>query len=470
MPELLTLPEINSALIYYERQYANLCHRIELPEKTYENRTSYALQMGLPNARSNRASLILGGVHAREWGGSDIVVCFVGDILRAYSEGKGLQYGGITFEAEDIKRIFEETTLVVFPCVNPDGFWHTRKKDGYAFWRKNRNPASSGGHANKIGVDINRNYDFLWDFRKHFHADAYQETSLASDDPAESTFHGTAPFSEPETRNVKWLIETYPGLRWFMDVHSYAGDVLYSWGDTANQSRQTGMTFTNPAWDRARGRKRPAADYGEYITGSDAAIARGSAEIVADAMRAAQGKPYAAVQSALGIYPTSGASDDYAFSRHLAMSGVEKTYGFTIEFNFRNAVDNPKDPGHLKDFVVTTDPDVLQQTMTDVIPGLIAFAQFATKPVTLPHLPPVDQSSNVTWVNVFTGDSWSIGADGSIIHHPPRPDPYVTDVGREIGRLLGAHETVSRTPGKAGELARTAILNSIAMLAQGKNS
>jgi hypothetical protein len=42
--------------------------------------------------------------------------------------------------------------------------------------------------------------------------------------------------------------------------------------------------------------------------------------------------------------------------------------------------------------------------------------------------------------------------------------------GREIGRLLGAHETVSRTPGKAGELARTAILNSIAMLAQGKNS
>jgi|KBSSwiStaDraftv2_1062776.scaffolds.fasta_scaffold2265043_1 putative ABC transport system substrate-binding protein len=41
--------------------------------------------------------------------------------------------------------------------------------------------------------------------------------------------------------------------------------------------------------------------------------------------------------------------------------------------------------------------------------------------------------------------------------------------GREIGRLLGAHETVSRTPGKAGELARTAILNSIAMLAQGKN-
>ena len=57
MPELLTLPEINSALIYYERQYANLCHRIELPEKTYENRTSYALQMGLPNARSNRASL-----------------------------------------------------------------------------------------------------------------------------------------------------------------------------------------------------------------------------------------------------------------------------------------------------------------------------------------------------------------------------------------------------------------------------
>ena len=100
MPELLTLPAINSALIHYEKQYPNLCHRIELPNKTYEDRTSYALHMGLPNAPANRASLILGGVHAREWGGPDIVVYFAGDILRAYSEGKGLQYGGITFEAE----------------------------------------------------------------------------------------------------------------------------------------------------------------------------------------------------------------------------------------------------------------------------------------------------------------------------------------------------------------------------------
>ena len=42
MPELLMLPEINSALVHYEKQYATLCHRIEQPNKTYENRTSYA--------------------------------------------------------------------------------------------------------------------------------------------------------------------------------------------------------------------------------------------------------------------------------------------------------------------------------------------------------------------------------------------------------------------------------------------
>jgi len=462
MGQLLTLNEINSALMHYEKQYAHLCHRIELPNKTYENRTSYALHIGLPNTRANRASLILGGVHAREWGGPDIVVSFAGDILRAHSEGKGLQYGQMTFPAEDIKRIFEETTLVVFPCVNPDGFEHSRTK--YAYWRKNRNPASSGGHDDKIGVDINRNYDFLWDFRKHFHPDAYRDEarSLASDDPSHATFHGTEPFSEPETQNVKWLVETYSGLRWFMDVHSFAGDVLYSWGDAPDQSRETGMTFMNPVWDRFRGRKRPAGDYGEYISKQDAAIARGNAEIIADAMRVAQNKPYLAKQS-IGIYPTAGASDDYAFSRHLAMSGVEKIYAFTIEFNFG-------DPHDAHNFLVTRNPAILAETMVDVIPGLIAFAQFAIKPVTLPHLPTIDQSSDITWVNVFTGDSWSIGAAGGIIHHPPVPDPYVTDVGREIGRLLGAHETVSRTPGKAGELARSAILNSIAMLAQGKNS
>ena len=38
------------------------------------------------------------------------------------------------------------------------------------------------------------------------------------------------------------------------------------------------------------------------------------------------------VQQAVGLYPTSATSDDYAFSRHITNGNNQKIYGFTIEF------------------------------------------------------------------------------------------------------------------------------------------
>ena len=107
-------------------------------------------------------------------GGPDIVVSFAGDILKGYTSGMGLQYGGKSFSAAEIKQIFEETTIVVFPCVNPDGVEFSH--NSVALWRKNRNPASSGNNPDRIGVDINRNYDFLWDFKKFFAPAAWNDS------------------------------------------------------------------------------------------------------------------------------------------------------------------------------------------------------------------------------------------------------------------------------------------------------
>src|SRR5262249_19601993 len=103
-----------------------------------------------------------------------------------------------------------------FPCVNPDGGEFKYNK-GFLL-RENRNPAHSNGDAKKIGVDINRNYDFMWDFKKFFHPAAWSD-SLASDNPAIETFHGPKPFSEPETQNVRWLMDRFNPVL-FLDLHS----------------------------------------------------------------------------------------------------------------------------------------------------------------------------------------------------------------------------------------------------------
>ena len=49
-----------------------------------------------------------------------------------------------------------------------------------------------------------------------------------------------------------------------------------------------------------------------------------------DAVKAVRGDEYH-VEQAYGLYPTSGASDDYAYSRHFADPAKGKVHGFTIE-------------------------------------------------------------------------------------------------------------------------------------------
>ena len=366
MAKIMNTTEIESALVFFEKTYSNCCKRITLPEKTCEGRTGHALRMGRDIAPQVSSVLIIGGVHAREWGGPDLVVNFAGDLLRAYKAGKGLKYGKKSFSASQIKSILDSTTLVVFPCVNPDGVEFSHTKSHY--WRKNRNPASAkANNPDTVGVDINRNYDFLWNYKRYFHPAAAAVSSLASDDPAEETFHGAKAFSEPETRNVRWLMNQLPRLVLFLDLHSYAGDVLYNWGDDQNQSTTPTESFTNASFDGLRGDINRG--YREYLSAADQQTASDIAQAIASAMKAVRGQPYRPLQS-VGLYPTCGTSDDYCFSRHIVDPDLPKTYSYTVEFNFGSSS---------KEFLATADPKKLDATIRDVIPGLITLCLAAPK-------------------------------------------------------------------------------------------
>jgi murein tripeptide amidase MpaA len=433
MAKIMNTTEIESALTNFGTVYPDLCQRIELPEHTHEGRTCHALRIAKSFDRSKPAALVIGGVHAREWGGPDIVVNFAGDLMRAYTNGKGLKYGKKTFAASEIKTIIETTTVVVFPCVNPDGVEFSHRKT--AMWRKNRNPASAHGDPSKIGVDINRNYDFLWDFKSYFHPSAWV-SSLASEDPEEDTFHGAAPFSEPETRNVKWLLDNFSSSL-FLDLHSFTGDVLYNWGDDQNQNTDANQNFGNSSFNGKRG--VIGDGYREYLSPSDQQTATSIAQAVSDAMKAVRNRPYKAIQ-AVGLYPTAGASDDYALSRHLAHPGLNKTFGFTIEFNFDGEGQNP--------FLVTSNPKMLDQTMRDVIPGLI----------TLCKALPQAQAMGVS------GPQSEIALTAQ--RGTPQPAAYRTAAANEILQLVNAYEAVASVPGPGGEIARQGLLKAIGKAAE----
>jgi murein tripeptide amidase MpaA len=340
----LTVPQINTAITRLAADHAGICERIALPEATYEGRATFALRIGTRSPwRSGFLDpirlvprppgvLFLCGVHARERGGPEIAIAFAADLLWAYERGQGLRYGGKEFSASDVEAIVERLNVFVVPMVNPDGVHHVVQNPG-SNWRKNRNPADGGGNPGCYGVDINRNFPFLWDFPKHF----APGVAPASINPCAETYRGSGPASEPETRNVRWLLDRYPSIGRMMDIHSWRRRVLHLWGDDENQSADPSMSFLNPAWDGRRGLEDGPV-YREFIPAADRFAVVTVAARVRDAINAVRGERYTAIQSiALDVdgtdwYPTSGASDDYSYSRHLAEPGKSKVYGFTLEF------------------------------------------------------------------------------------------------------------------------------------------
>jgi murein tripeptide amidase MpaA len=319
----LNVAEIESALVGLASAYPTLAELITLPFFTAEGRQSHAIRMGSKQCY-RRTVLIISGTHAREWGGPDICINLVADLLEAWVNGTGLSYGGTSYSAGQLQQVLDGVELIVFPDINPDG--RNYSQTSYAMWRKNR----SG-----TGVDLNRNYDFLWNFPVAFSPSAQAAGTLASNDPNSDLYHGTGPFSEAETKNVRWLYEQYPNISRFIDIHSYGGDILHPWGDDENQNVTSSMNFLNGAWNGQRGLK--ADTYREFITPSDLASLQSAGNAMRAAIGGVRGQSYTLAQSFFlpgwTTYPTSGASDDWAFSRHYSNPYQTRVLGYTIEFN-----------------------------------------------------------------------------------------------------------------------------------------
>ncbi|MFL5286608.1 MAG: M14 family metallopeptidase [Rhodopila sp.] len=320
----MNVEEIESALESLAESYPRETKLISLPNKTSEGRQSHALRIGAMEASARHAVVVTGGLHAREWVPPDALVNLAADLLEAHEKGTGLRYGNQKFTANDIKTIVEELQLILFPCVNPDGRHHSQTAE--PMWRKNRRAVKPQAGLRCVGVDINRNFDALWDFRRHFAEDSGVS---ASDDPCDlQVYVGPASASEAETQNVVWLLDQYPGTRWFVDVHSYVPAVYYNWGFDVNQSSTSSMNFHNPEFDGQRGRARDA--YREYIPKEDQQDLVTLGTAMNKAIKKVNGDGYTFDQS-FSLYPTSGTSDDYAYSRHFVDTAKGKILGFTVE-------------------------------------------------------------------------------------------------------------------------------------------
>ena len=286
---------------------------VELPESTLEGRSVHALKLTAGRAPDSerRAVLFIGGTHARELMNPDALLDLAIDLISSYSGGRDLQYGAKIFPNSDIRGILESLVIWIVPNINPDGREHVLHVND--LWRKNRRRNVGGSR----GVDLNRNLDVLWGVT----------TPATSCNPADPTYVGTDAFSEPETRNIKWLLDDNR-IDCMVDVHSYLNWVLYPWGHASTQTSDRSQVFTSISATPCR--PLNPAGYAEYMPPADLAKYRALCADVADSMGQVRGQPYLARPS-VALYPTTGTFDDYAYSRHIADPAAHKTLSLTFE-------------------------------------------------------------------------------------------------------------------------------------------
>jgi carboxypeptidase T len=130
----------------------------------------------------------------------------------------------------EITDLVRSREVWLMPMVNPDGAEYDISQGSFAFWRKNRQP-NPGSSA--IGTDTNRNWDAQWGC-----------CGGSSPGPADETYRGPAPFSAPETAQIRdWVNSRVVGgaqqITAHIDFHTYSELVLWPYGYTFAETAPT---------------------------------------------------------------------------------------------------------------------------------------------------------------------------------------------------------------------------------------
>jgi carboxypeptidase T len=251
---------LNDDMSDLARKYKDIAE-LRVIGTSVEGRPLQALRLG-ERRNSDRKVLLVGCHHAREWISVEVPLLLAQRILE-------------NAQTTEIGAWLAAGEIWVAPMVNPDGHAFTRNlaDPENRLWRKNRRDNGDG----TIGVDPNRNYDYMW---------GSLDVNTSSRNPADETYIGAHPFSEPESKAVADLVDAQR-FRGLITYHSYSQLILYPWGYTRSP-------IANPE-DRER----------------TVEIGRRMAKVIWDV----HGSIYVP-QQASQLYPAAGDTTDWAYGKH----------------------------------------------------------------------------------------------------------------------------------------------------------
>ncbi|MBX4260666.1 peptidoglycan-binding protein [Clostridium estertheticum] len=161
-----------------------------------------------------------GAHHAIEWITSVLLMKFIENFAKAYAMGQDM-------EGYNVRDIFKKSTIYVMPMVNPDGvdlvLNGLEKSNPYyndlIKWNNGSLDFSKNWSANIRGVDLNHNYNAMWQESKN------AEASYGIYGPGPTRYSGTSPESESESKAVANLTRNN-NFRLVIAYHTQ-GELIY---------------------------------------------------------------------------------------------------------------------------------------------------------------------------------------------------------------------------------------------------
>jgi len=203
-----TLAEVYAELDKMKQLFPDLITTKTSIGSTIENRPIYVVKISdNPDVDEDEAENLYTALHhAREPQSMMQLIYFMYYLLENYNTNNEVQY------------LVNNREMFFIPVVNPDGYQYnyTINPQGGGMWRKNRR-----NNGTSYGVDLNRNYgpQIYWN------APNDGSSTLPNDD----TYRGTAPFSEPETINIKNFLAERK-IKTTLNYHTYGNLLVCPYG------------------------------------------------------------------------------------------------------------------------------------------------------------------------------------------------------------------------------------------------
>ena len=281
------LVDYNNEMKDLAKKNPKLVKLFEMKRPSLEGRTVFGIEIAadVKDDDDGRPVFYIDAVHhAREWPAAEYTMIWLHHLVEEFGKDP------------KVTSLLKKARVIAVPIQNVDGFDYSRESpqainrtvdqntdlvglvNGFeAYWRKNRRsltgvtvPAAQK-NPDAYGVDTNRNYSYLWG----------DSNGGSSGVQLEATYRGSAPFSEPENKNVRDII-LGRNVTMVLTNHTYQASVLRTGGGDAPEDKTL---------ERLGGQLAKILGYNNQAT--------------------------------VG-YPTTGTTDDWAYA---AMG----SFGFTIE-------------------------------------------------------------------------------------------------------------------------------------------